>query len=114
MSGYIARRLLAVVPLILLISLIVFCLTFLIPGDTARTLAGGLHAENVATAIQRVRPWGVDVSTGVETFPGSGHKDARKLRMFIDHARRAGEELQGSDGWRPDPEAAPYDWMAEG
>jgi phosphoribosylanthranilate isomerase len=85
-----------------------------VPAGVRLLLAGGLHAENVATAIQRVRPWGVDVATGVETFPGSGHKDARKLRMFIDHARRAGEELQGSDGWRPDPEAAPYDWMAEG
>jgi peptide/nickel transport system permease protein len=45
LSGYIARRLLAVVPLVLLISLIVFCMTFLIPGDTARTLAGGMRAS---------------------------------------------------------------------
>jgi peptide/nickel transport system permease protein len=43
--GYIARRLLTVVPLVLLISLFVFSMTFVIPGDPARTLAGGLHAS---------------------------------------------------------------------
>ena len=45
MTGYIARRLLSVVPLVLIISLIVFSLTLVIPGDTARSLAGGLHAS---------------------------------------------------------------------
>ena len=43
-TGYIARRLLAAAPLLLIISGIVFSLTFLIPGDPAETLAGGLHA----------------------------------------------------------------------
>lgn len=84
-----------------------------VPAGVRLLLAGGLHAENVGTAIRRVRPWGVDVSTGVETAPGSGRKDARKLRLFIERARDAGDSL-GGDGWRPDPEAAPYDWMAEG
>jgi peptide/nickel transport system permease protein len=45
LSGYIARRLLTVVPLVAIISALVFSLTFVIPGDTARTLAGGLHAS---------------------------------------------------------------------
>jgi peptide/nickel transport system permease protein len=45
LTGYIARRLLSVVPLMLMISLMVFSLTFVIPGDTARNLAGGLHAS---------------------------------------------------------------------
>ena len=45
MTGYIARRLLSVVPLVLIISVVVFSLTLVIPGDTARTLAGGLHAS---------------------------------------------------------------------
>jgi len=45
LTGYIARRLLSVVPLVLIISVIVFSLTLVIPGDTARTLAGGLHAS---------------------------------------------------------------------
>jgi peptide/nickel transport system permease protein len=43
-TGFVARRLLAAAPLLLLISIVVFSLTFLIPGDPAQTLAGGLHA----------------------------------------------------------------------
>ena len=84
-----------------------------VPPGVRLLLAGGLNGENVAQAIKRVRPWGVDVSTGVETTPGSGHKDARKLRRFVGEAHSAGE-LLGGDGWAPDPEVAPYDWMADG
>jgi phosphoribosylanthranilate isomerase len=61
-----------------------------VPAGTRVLLAGGLNADNVGEAIQRVRPWGVDVATGVETQPGSGRKDARRLQAFIDAARRAG------------------------
>jgi peptide/nickel transport system permease protein len=42
---YVARRLLAMVPLVLIISFLVFSMSFLIPGDPARILAGGLHAS---------------------------------------------------------------------
>jgi phosphoribosylanthranilate isomerase len=77
-------------------------------------LAGGLNPENVADAIRRVRPWGVDVVTGVETEPGSGRKHPRKLREFLEAARGAGEELD-VDGWEPRPEgtAALYDWQTD-
>jgi phosphoribosylanthranilate isomerase len=78
---------------------------------TPLLLAGGLDAANVAEAIARVRPWGVDVASGVEASPG--RKDPRKVREFISAAKSAGRALADPDITDPDiadPDA-PFDWQ---
>lgn len=54
-------------------------------------LAGGLDPDNVAGAIAAVKPFGVDVSTGVETAPGD--KSPELIRSFVAAARSAAERL---------------------
>ncbi|HET7032363.1 MAG TPA: phosphoribosylanthranilate isomerase [Casimicrobiaceae bacterium] len=80
-----------------------------LPGGTGRTfdwgmlpsgldrpvvLSGGLNADNVGVAVRRVRPWAVDVSSGVEAIgddgkPVKGIKDPTRMRAFIEEVRNA-------------------------
>ena len=73
------------------------------PSNRRVLLCGGLTPENVTEAIERVRPWGVDVSTGVESGPG--RKDARKVREFVRNAKAAAPRR-----YRGDDEERPFDW----
>lgn len=54
-------------------------------------IAGGLNAENVGKAIRTAKPWGVDVSSGVETY---GSKDISKIKAFVRAVRRADEKFK--------------------
>jgi phosphoribosylanthranilate isomerase len=56
-------------------------------GRAPIILSGGLRPETVGLAVRRVRPYGVDVSSGVEAYPG--RKDHQKVREFIAAVHRA-------------------------
>lgn len=76
-----------------------------VPSGSRLLLAGGLHEGNVADAIAQVRPWGVDVLTGVESSPGK--KDPRRLRAFVAAAKNASRPQYSGES------AGPYDWQED-
>lgn len=76
-----------------------------VPVGPRIILAGGLTPENVADGIRAARPWGVDVSSGVEASPGV--KDPVELRRFI-AAVRENEPAEFEERGN-----APYDWMTD-
>jgi len=86
-----------------------------LPMDRPIILAGGLTPANVADAIARVRPWGVDVSSGVEAEPG--RKDAVAVMRFVNAAKAFEEDEDDGGTGRSavdpageDAEVYDYDW----
>lgn len=76
------------------------------PSGLRILLAGGLTPDNVGEAIERVRPWGVDVASGTESAPGV--KDPTLVRRFVTAAQEAEpEDYRGSEDDRP------FDWMLD-
>ncbi len=109
------------------------------PSGIKIMLAGGLTANNVGDAIKRVRPWGVDVSTGVEISRESkagtiqkGKKDPIAIKEFVAAVAEASENLSGNNSPEEEgtktnhnsmatdstsdehlPDKQPYDWEAD-
>ncbi len=83
-----------------------------LPEGQRLLVAGGLDADNVASAIARVKPWGVDVTTGVEAAPGL--KDPMKVKAFVEAARLAEAALVEAKG-EPSESAFgdPYNWAED-
>ena len=85
-------------------------------------VSGGLRPDNVGDAVTHLRPFGVDVATGVESAPG--RKDPRLLADFVANARQAAEKVRaehaasalagdgaGGEGAGTGGDPGPYDWM---
>jgi phosphoribosylanthranilate isomerase len=85
-----------------------------VPMNRRVILAGGLDPSNVAVGIAEVRPWGVDVSSGVEVDGDPLRKDPRKVRDFIRAVREAVPPAEGLTGSASAAGRGPFDWADAG
>ena len=80
------------------------------PDGVSLILAGGLTPQNVSEGIRKVKPWGVDVASGVERK--AGIKDPILVRDFIKEAKKTSQYLQAIDNNRDETDG-PYDWRED-
>ena len=81
------------------------------PDPDRLILSGGLDEHNVARAIELLRPFGVDVASGIEMAPGV--KNPLAMKAFVDAVREADELLSQIEGQVDDDGAEPFDWMRD-
>ncbi len=81
------------------------------PDPERLIVSGGLDGQNVAKAIELLRPFGVDVASGIEMAPGV--KNPLAMKAFVDAVREADALIAQIDGQVDDDGDEPFDWMRD-